>query len=77
MFLIATVDVQYLTTLPLEVTDQGLGRYVCARLLSLNGLLVLAIELPATRLTCRWRLRTTITLGVVFIGASIGLMSLH
>lgn len=60
MFLIATVDVQYLTTLPLEVTDQGLGRYVCARLLSLNGLLVLAIELPATRLTCRWRLRTTI-----------------
>lgn len=77
MFLIAVVDVQYLATLPLEVTSQGLGRGVYAGLLSLNGLLVLAVELPATRLTCRWRLRTAITLGVGLIGAGITLMSLR
>lgn len=64
------------TTLPLWVHRQGLPTSVYGLLLALNSALVTALQLPATRLTGRWRPEPVIAAASVIIGAGFTLLAL-
>jgi MFS family permease len=64
------------TTLPLWVHRQGLSTAGYGLLLALNSGLILALQLPATRLTSRWRTQPVIAITSVIIGAGFGLLAL-
>ncbi|MFJ9247782.1 MFS transporter [Streptomyces sp. NPDC101776] len=57
------VYVQYLSALPLAVRDRGLSPTVYAALITVNGLVVVAFQLPVTRFTQRCRVRPVVALG--------------
>lgn len=63
------------TTLPLWVHQQGLPTATYGLLLALNSGLVLALQLPATRLTARWRPEPVIAVASVIIGAGFALLA--
>jgi MFS family permease len=64
------------TTLPLWVRHQGLPTSVYGLLLGLNSALVVALQLPATRLTGRWRPEPVIAVTSLLVGAGFGLFIL-
>lgn len=64
------------TTLPLWVHRQGLSTAGYGLLLALNSVLILALQLPATWLTSRWRPEHVIAVTSVSIGAGFGLFAL-
>ncbi|UNO43143.1 MFS transporter [Streptomyces sp. MST-110588] len=83
MLISTLVYVQYLSALPLAVHDQGLSTTVYAVLITVNGLTVVAFELPVTRFTQRCRVRpvaavgTALTcLGMTLYGPSWGIAGL-
>ncbi len=63
------------TTLPIWVHHQGLPTASYGLLLALNSGLVMALQLPATRLTGRWRPQPVIAATSVLIGAGFGLLT--
>jgi MFS family permease len=73
--LVNVVLFQAQTTLPLWVHDQGLssGRY--GLLLGLNSGLVMALQLPATRLITRARPKAVIAVSSLVVGAGFALFS--
>lgn len=78
-FLHSAVYVQYLSTLPLDVSAAGLEIFWYTLAVSLNGFVVIAFELPLTKITQRWPFAVTIGLafgllaaGVAFYGLPIG-----
>ena len=64
------------TTLPLWVHRQGLPTAGYGLLLALNSGLVMALQLPATRVSGRWRPESVIAATSVLIGAGFGLLTL-
>lgn len=77
------VYVQYLSALPLAVRDRGLSPTVYAALITVNGLVVVAFELPVTRFTQRCRVRPVVAsgtaltcLGMALYGPSWGVAGL-
>jgi polyisoprenoid-binding protein YceI/predicted MFS family arabinose efflux permease len=64
------------TTLPLWVHRQGLSTGSYGLLLALNSGLVMALQLPAARLTRRWRPEPVIAATSVLVGAGFGLLAL-
>lgn len=64
------------TTLPLWVHRQGMPTSVYGLLLGLNSGLVVALQLPAARLTGRWRPEPVIAATSVLAGAGFGLLAL-
>jgi polyisoprenoid-binding protein YceI/predicted MFS family arabinose efflux permease len=64
------------TTLPLWVHRQGLPTSVYGLLLALNSGLVMALQLPATRLTGRWRPEPVIAAAGMIVGAGFTLLAL-
>ena len=64
------------TTLPLWVHRQHLPTSTYGLLLALNSGLVMALQLPAARLTARWRPQPVIAAASVVIGAGFGLLIL-
>jgi MFS family permease len=64
------------TTLPLWVHRQGLSTAGYGLLLALNAGLILALQLPATRLASRWRPEPVIAVTSMIIGAGFGLLAL-
>jgi MFS family permease len=64
------------TTLPLWVHRQGLPTSTYGLLLALNSALLMVGQLPATRLTARWRPQPVIAVTSVVIGAGFGLLIL-
>ncbi|MBE8471383.1 MDR family MFS transporter [Streptomyces justiciae] len=64
---------QTTATLPLHVTDAGFSNTVYGLLLGLNALLCVVIELPLTRHTERRDPRRVIALGLLLLGAGMGL----
>jgi MFS family permease len=64
------------TTLPLWVHRQGLPTSTYGVLLAVNSGLVMTLQLPATRLTSRWRLQPMIAATSVVIGAGFALLAL-
>jgi hypothetical protein len=63
------------TTLPLWAHRQGLSTAGYGLLLALNSGLVLAFQLPVTRLSGRWRPQPVIAVSSVIIGAGFGLLA--
>jgi MFS family permease len=78
LFLVATlllafVYFQQQATLPLHVRDSGLSNADFGLLLSINGLLVLVLELPISSLTMRRPPRQMTALGFLLVGLGFGL----
>jgi MFS family permease len=63
------------TTLPLWVHRQGLPTSTYGLLLALNSGLVVALQLPAARLTSRWRPEPVIAAASVIIGTGFTLLA--
>ena len=76
LFLIATffnaaVYIQYLSTLPLDVKASGVPVFWYTLAVSLNGLIIIAFELPMTKLSQHWPFKVTI--GITFAMVGIGM----
>jgi MFS family permease len=74
--LVNLVLFQAQTTLPLWVHRQGLPTSVYGLLLALNSALVMALQLPAARLTGRWRPESVIAAASAIIAAGFTLLAL-
>ncbi|WP_326799939.1 MFS transporter [Streptomyces sp. NBC_01808] len=70
------VYIQSTVGLPLHVTDAGLGARDFGLLIGLNGLLVLALELPATGAVARYRPEYVLAAGNLLVGAGLALTGL-
>jgi MFS family permease len=67
------VYIQSTVGLPLHVSDVGLSARDFGLLIGLNGLVVLALELPLTGLVSRYRLEYVLAVGNLLIGAGLAL----
>ena len=65
---IAFVYVQSVSTFALHVRASGLSNSVYGMLVSLNGLLIILLELPTTSITQRLRPRPVIACGMLVTG---------
>ncbi len=74
--MIAIVESQYISTLPLEVVHRGLPTSVYALMVTANGLLVVALEPSLTGLLRSWPVARTLPLGVLLIGLGIACFGL-
>jgi MFS family permease len=77
LYLIATllnaaVYTQYLSTLPLDVKAQGVPIFWYTFAVALNGVLVIAFELPLTKLSQKWPLKLTVGLAFLLVGLGVG-----
>jgi MFS family permease len=63
---------QYLSTLPLTVNAARLNIFWYTLAVSLNGAVVIALELPATKVTQGWRTRLPIAIGLGLVGIGFG-----
>jgi MFS family permease len=81
LYLIATllnagVYTQYLSTLPLDVKAEGVPVFWYTVAVALNGLIVIAFELPLTKLSQRWPLKITVGVAMLLVGLGMGLYGL-
>lgn len=76
MFFNAAVYMQYLATLPLDVRAEGLPIFWYTLAVSLNGLAVIAFELPMTKLSQNWPYRVNIPIAFLLVGAGVCLYAL-
>jgi MFS family permease len=81
LFLIANlfvgvVYIQYLATLPLDVSAAGVPIFWYTLAIALNGFIVIAIELPVTKVTQRWPFKLTAVLGWLLLAAGIAVYGL-
>ncbi|WP_410645177.1 MFS transporter [Amycolatopsis sp. lyj-346] len=67
---------QYLSTLPLTVNEVKLDIFWYTLAVSLNGLVVIALELPATKVVQRMPMRLSIAIGLALIGIGVGVYGL-
>jgi MFS family permease len=72
----ALVYMQHLSGLPLQVNAAGLGNPVYGMLLSLNAVLVVALELPLTRWTSRMPRHVAMALGNALVGVGFAITGL-
>lgn len=70
----ALVYMQHTSTLPLQVRADGFSPAVFGALISLNGLVIIAIELPLTVLTQRFPVRPVLALGQILTGLGFALI---
>ncbi|NIK57880.1 MFS transporter [Kribbella shirazensis] len=70
------VYIQSTVGLPLHVSDVGLSARDFGLLIGLNGLLVLALELPLTGFVSRYRAEYVLAVGNLFIGLGLALTGL-
>jgi len=70
------VYVQYLSTLPLDVTAAGVAIFWYTLAVSLNGFIVIAFELPLTKLSQHWPTRFTVAFAYGMIGVGVAFYSL-
>lgn len=63
-------------TLPLHIRDSGLSGAAYGLLISLNGLLIVLVELPFTAITGRLPARPVMAVGYLLVGAGFGLTAL-
>lgn len=77
LYLIATllnaaVYMQYLSTLPLDVKAQGIPIFWYTFAVALNGVMVIAFELPLTKLSQKWPQKLTIGLAFTLVAVGVG-----
>ena len=70
---IAFVYIQSVSTFALHARASGLSKSVYGMLVSLNGLLIILLELPTTSITQRLRPRPVVACGMLVIGLGFGL----
>lgn len=70
----ALVYMQHTSTLPLEVRADGFSPAVFGALVSLNGLVIIAVELPLTVLTQRLPVRPVLAAGELLVGVGFALI---
>jgi predicted MFS family arabinose efflux permease len=70
------VYVQYLSTLPLDIHSTHVSVLWYTLAVALNGFVVIALELPTTKLTQNWPLRLPITAAVLSLGVGVALYGL-
>jgi hypothetical protein len=75
-FFYTAVYMQYLSTLPLDVKASGLPIFWYTVAVSLNGLIVILIELPITRVSQRWPIRRTVSLAFAMVGIGMAIYGL-
>ncbi len=74
--LIAFVYFQSTTTFALHVRASGLSNAAYGTLISLNGLIIVFLELPLTGVTQRYPPRPIMALGMLLVGVGFGLTAL-
>ncbi|MEU3309717.1 MFS transporter [Nocardiopsis sp. NPDC055551] len=70
------VFVQYVTTLPLQIEDQGIALFWYTLAVSVNGAIVIAFELAITKITQRLAARTVLAVGFALVGAGVAFYAL-
>jgi MFS family permease len=70
------VYMQYLSTLPLDVKAAGVEIFWYTLAVSLNGFIVIAFELPLTKLSQHWPTRLTVGLAYGLIGVGVAFYGL-
>ncbi|WP_019872675.1 MFS transporter [Salinispora oceanensis] len=75
-FLHSAVYVQYLSTLPLDMTAEGTPIFWYTAAVSLNGFIVIAFELLLTKVTQNWPFKVTIGLAFGLLGAGVAFYAL-
>lgn len=73
LFLNALVYIQHIAVLPLQITADGHPPGLYAVLLSLNAVLVIALELPFTSYVQRLPARVAVALGIGLVGVGMNL----
>ena len=76
VFFYTAVYMQYLSTLPLDIQASGLSLFWYTVVVSLNGLLVIAFELPLTKFAQRWPRRRTVCLAFTLVGMGMAVYGL-
>ncbi len=74
--LVGFVYVQSTSTFALHVRDSGFSNAIYGALVSVNGLMVILLELPVTTVTQRLWARGVIASGGLFVGVGFGLTAL-
>ncbi|WP_030342295.1 MFS transporter [Streptomyces sp. NRRL S-1022] len=69
----AIIYVQYLSTLPLDVEAHDFDLFWYTAAVSLNGFLVIAFELPLTKVTQQWRTKITVGVSFALVGLGVAL----
>lgn len=75
-FFNAAVYVQYLSTLPLDVKAAGVQIFWYTLAVSLNGFVVIAFELPLTKISQHWPLRVTVGAAFALVGVGVAVYGL-
>ncbi|GGW13779.1 MFS transporter [Streptomyces capoamus] len=71
-FLVGLLMQEVSTALPLTMTRAGLGARDYGLVISLNGLLVVALQLPAGRILARFRPAGPLAVGTLLLGGGLG-----
>jgi hypothetical protein len=75
-FLNSAVYVQYLSTLPLDVKASHVKTLWYVVAVSLNGAIVIAFELPLTKISQHWPYKVTISAAFLLVGAGVAFYGL-
>ncbi|MEV1008764.1 MFS transporter [Streptomyces sp. NPDC049881] len=75
MFVYCVVYVQSTVSLPVAMTDQGFTTQQYGLLLTLNGILLCALQIPTARLFARWRRELTLCAAMVVTAVGVGLQA--
>jgi MFS family permease len=70
-FFNAAVYVQYLSTLPLDVEAEGVAIFWYTAAVALNGLIVIAFELPLTKISQHWPFKLLVGLAFGLVGLGV------
>jgi predicted MFS family arabinose efflux permease len=76
MLVNSAVYIQYISVLPLAITDAGLSEFWYGALVSLNGVIVITCELLITKVTQRWPIKLVVVTGFLLLGAGLSIYSL-
>ncbi|MGH3429125.1 MAG: MFS transporter, partial [Mycobacteriales bacterium] len=66
-FIFSLIYVQYLATLPLAVRAAGMSDTIYGTLVAINGVIVVAFELLATKVVQHWDKRFAVVLGMLLV----------
>jgi MFS family permease len=76
MFFNGIVYIQYLSTLPLDVSASHVELFWYTAAVSVNGLAVILFELPVTKITQHWPMRLSVGLAFGFVGLGVAFYGL-